>query len=183
MTPNRGDALSVRGVARDLAAAGLGVLKPWRADPPAGAFASPIVWSERGAWRLPLDRWADDQGGAQRPLPGLAAAAAAVGGAEADQRAGRCDEFLHRRSRAAAACVRCGPGSGGELMLRRGEPGESFRSAERARSCRSRRGSGDRRRRGRGVAGWRCGRGGTGSNEDTMNVFSSARCSILCGWR
>src|SRR5271168_1234685 len=31
VTPNRGDALSVRGVARDLAAAGLGTLKPWAA--------------------------------------------------------------------------------------------------------------------------------------------------------
>ncbi len=29
VTPNRGDALSVRGVARDLAAAGLGTLRPW----------------------------------------------------------------------------------------------------------------------------------------------------------
>jgi len=29
VTPNRGDALSVRGVARDLAAAGVGMLKPW----------------------------------------------------------------------------------------------------------------------------------------------------------
>ncbi|TPW34930.1 phenylalanine--tRNA ligase subunit beta [Oecophyllibacter saccharovorans] len=31
ITPNRGDALGVRGVARDLAAAGLGPLKPWSA--------------------------------------------------------------------------------------------------------------------------------------------------------
>ena len=44
VTPNRGDALSVRGVARDLAAAGLGVLKPWQPETVAGAFPSPIVW-------------------------------------------------------------------------------------------------------------------------------------------
>ena len=44
-TPNRGDALSVRGVARDLAAAGLGVLRPWRAEPVPAAFASPIRWA------------------------------------------------------------------------------------------------------------------------------------------
>ncbi len=44
VTPNRGDALSVRGVARDLAAAGLGVLKPWTPAAVPGAFASPIVW-------------------------------------------------------------------------------------------------------------------------------------------
>ncbi len=44
MTPNRGDALGVRGVARDLAAAGIGRLKPWRADPVPGRFASPVRW-------------------------------------------------------------------------------------------------------------------------------------------
>jgi phenylalanyl-tRNA synthetase beta chain len=45
VTPNRGDALSVRGVARDLAAAGLGVLRPWTAAPVAGQFASPLRWA------------------------------------------------------------------------------------------------------------------------------------------
>jgi phenylalanyl-tRNA synthetase beta chain len=45
VTPNRGDALSVRGIARDLAAAGLGVLKPWSAAPVPAAFASPLAWS------------------------------------------------------------------------------------------------------------------------------------------
>ncbi len=44
VTPNRGDALSVRGVARDLAAAGLGVLRPWRAEPVPPSFPSPIRW-------------------------------------------------------------------------------------------------------------------------------------------
>lgn len=44
ITPNRGDALSVRGVARDLAAAGLGHLKPWLVDTVEGTFPSPISW-------------------------------------------------------------------------------------------------------------------------------------------
>ena len=44
ITPNRGDALAVRGVARDLAAAGLGTLRPWSAPTIAGRFASPIQW-------------------------------------------------------------------------------------------------------------------------------------------
>jgi phenylalanyl-tRNA synthetase beta chain len=44
VTPNRGDALGLRGIARDLAAAGLGALKPWAPAPIAGTFASPIVW-------------------------------------------------------------------------------------------------------------------------------------------
>ncbi len=44
VTPNRGDALAVRGVARDLAAAGLGTLKPFaRAKIPTG-FEHPLHW-------------------------------------------------------------------------------------------------------------------------------------------
>jgi phenylalanyl-tRNA synthetase beta chain len=42
VTPNRGDCLGVRGIARDLAAAGLGRLKPLDTTPVAGRFASPI---------------------------------------------------------------------------------------------------------------------------------------------
>jgi phenylalanyl-tRNA synthetase beta chain len=42
VTPNRPDALGVRGIARDLAARGLGVLKPQEIQPVAGTFASPI---------------------------------------------------------------------------------------------------------------------------------------------
>lgn len=44
ITPNRGDALGVRGIARDLAAAGLGTLRPWLAEAVEGTFASPVVW-------------------------------------------------------------------------------------------------------------------------------------------
>ena len=43
VTPNRGDALAVRGIARDLAAAGLGTLKPWAPEAVHGPF-SPIAW-------------------------------------------------------------------------------------------------------------------------------------------
>ncbi len=44
ITPNHAEALGVHGIARDLAAAGLGRLKPF--DPPAiaGSFESPITW-------------------------------------------------------------------------------------------------------------------------------------------
>ncbi len=42
ITPNRGDCLGVRGVARDLAAAGLGRLKDLDASPVKGTFESPI---------------------------------------------------------------------------------------------------------------------------------------------
>jgi phenylalanyl-tRNA synthetase beta chain len=45
ITPNRADCLGVRGIARDLAAAGLGRLKPDpRLDAVAGSFESPIKW-------------------------------------------------------------------------------------------------------------------------------------------
>ncbi|MDT7950804.1 MAG: phenylalanine--tRNA ligase subunit beta [Acetobacteraceae bacterium] len=53
VTPNRGDALSVRGVARDLAAAGLGRLKPWSPLPVAGRFDSPVGWEIRDAEACP----------------------------------------------------------------------------------------------------------------------------------
>lgn len=42
ITPNRGDCLGVRGVARDLAAAGIGALKPLANGPVPGSFESPI---------------------------------------------------------------------------------------------------------------------------------------------
>jgi phenylalanyl-tRNA synthetase beta chain len=42
ITPNRPDALGVRGIARDLAARGLGTLKPLAVPPVAGQFPSPI---------------------------------------------------------------------------------------------------------------------------------------------
>ncbi len=45
VTPNRGDALSVRGIARDLAAAGLGDLIEWSAPAVASVFETPIGWS------------------------------------------------------------------------------------------------------------------------------------------
>ncbi|QUS35914.1 phenylalanine--tRNA ligase subunit beta [Falsirhodobacter algicola] len=43
ITPNRPDALGVRGIARDLAARGLGTLKPLTVEPVPGAFPNPIT--------------------------------------------------------------------------------------------------------------------------------------------
>ncbi len=45
LTPNRGDCLGVRGIARDLAAAGVGTLKPLDATPVAATFKSPLTVS------------------------------------------------------------------------------------------------------------------------------------------
>ncbi|MBR0669854.1 phenylalanine--tRNA ligase subunit beta [Neoroseomonas soli] len=75
VTPNRGDALSVRGVARDLAAAGLGTLKPWSAPAAAPAYKSPLNWkiedpraclwvlgrAVRGVKNGPSPKWLQDR--------------------------------------------------------------------------------------------------------------------------
>jgi phenylalanyl-tRNA synthetase beta chain len=75
VTPNRGDAFSVRGVARDLAAAGLGSLKPFAPAPVPAAFAGEtgwrIDWPEACPWVLgrtirnvrngPSPRWLRDR--------------------------------------------------------------------------------------------------------------------------
>lgn len=45
ITPNRGDCLGVRGIARDLAAAGLGQLKPLQVKREAGSGPSPVRWA------------------------------------------------------------------------------------------------------------------------------------------
>src|SRR5262245_47439223 len=45
VTPNRGDCLGIHGIARDLAAAGLGTLKAFKADRIKGSYASPIRWT------------------------------------------------------------------------------------------------------------------------------------------
>ncbi len=56
VTPNRGDCFSVRGIARDLAAAGIGSLKPWRPVKVAPAFRGgprwQIEWPEACPWIL-----------------------------------------------------------------------------------------------------------------------------------
>ena len=56
VTPNRGDCFSVRGVARDLAAAGIGTLKPWAPKPVPAAFTGGprwrIDWPEACPWVL-----------------------------------------------------------------------------------------------------------------------------------
>ena len=75
VTPNRGDALSVRGVARDLAAAGLGTLKPWSAPKAAAAYKAPLNWkiedpraclwvlgrAVRGVKNGPSPKWLQDR--------------------------------------------------------------------------------------------------------------------------
>jgi phenylalanyl-tRNA synthetase beta chain len=54
VTPNRGDCLGVRGIARDLAASGLGRLKPLDGRPVPGRFRSPISIEIEGRSACPL---------------------------------------------------------------------------------------------------------------------------------
>lgn len=75
VTPNRGDAFSVRGIARDLAAAGIGKLKPFAPAKISGAFEHGISWKidwpEACPWVLgrtvrnvkngPSPRWLQDR--------------------------------------------------------------------------------------------------------------------------
>ncbi len=79
ITPNRQDCLGVHGVARDLAAAGMGALVPFDRTPVAGTFDSPIVWKRnlpkgredacpmvagryfRGVRNGPSPRWVQDR--------------------------------------------------------------------------------------------------------------------------
>ncbi|WBV43629.1 phenylalanine--tRNA ligase subunit beta [Pseudoroseomonas cervicalis] len=53
VTPNRGDALSIRGIARDLAAAGLGRLKPFAPAKVEGVYPSPLRWVLQDAESCP----------------------------------------------------------------------------------------------------------------------------------
>ncbi|HQT88075.1 MAG TPA: phenylalanine--tRNA ligase subunit beta [Acidiphilium sp.] len=54
VTPNRGDGFSVRGVARDLAAAGLGTLRPWSPAPVLGVGESLVAWRNEFPDACPL---------------------------------------------------------------------------------------------------------------------------------
>jgi phenylalanyl-tRNA synthetase beta chain len=75
VTPNRGDALSVRGVARDLAAAGIGTLVPFTPAPIVQSFTSRLGWATdmpqvcpwvlgrmiRGVTNGPSPQWLQDR--------------------------------------------------------------------------------------------------------------------------
>ncbi|WP_298285264.1 phenylalanine--tRNA ligase subunit beta [Novosphingobium sp.] len=87
ITPNRPDCMGVYGIARDLAAAGLGVLKPIAAEPVAGSFACPVeVRTDdpegcpafygrviRGVKNGPSPKWLQDflKSAGQRPISAL----------------------------------------------------------------------------------------------------------------
>ncbi len=69
VTPNRGDALAVRGVARDLAAAGLGTLKPWSPATVPAAFETPLAWAVAWPQACPWVLGRSLRGVTNRPSP------------------------------------------------------------------------------------------------------------------
>ena len=95
VTPNRQDAMGVHGIARDLAAAGLGTLKPVDVPVIAGDLPLPGRDRDRGPGRLSGLLRPGGARRAQRPVAGLAAATAEGGRAAADQRPGRHDQLYH----------------------------------------------------------------------------------------
>lgn len=100
--PTRGDALSVRGVARDLAAAGFGTLKPWTVETVAAAYPPRCIGASTTC--APASGCSGARCAAsQRAVPQMAAGPAGGDRAAPDQRAGRCDELLHLRRRPPAA--------------------------------------------------------------------------------
>ncbi|NDH64455.1 MAG: phenylalanine--tRNA ligase subunit beta, partial [Alphaproteobacteria bacterium] len=76
ITPNRADCLGIRGIARDLAAAGIGTMKPFDVTPVKGTYKSPVQWkigagAEKGCLQVvgrmirglrngPSPRWMQD---------------------------------------------------------------------------------------------------------------------------
>jgi phenylalanyl-tRNA synthetase beta chain len=69
VTPNRADCLGVRGIARDLEAAGLGRLKPLDTSPVPGCFHSPIVVQIDDLSACPLFLGRHIRGVRNRPSP------------------------------------------------------------------------------------------------------------------
>lgn len=71
ITPNRGDCLGVRGIARDLAASGFGVLRDHHIPTHAGTYPSPIQWqgTKAGKALCPAVRGCHFRGLQNRPSP------------------------------------------------------------------------------------------------------------------
>ena len=140
VTPNRADALGVAGVARDLAAAGLGTLKT--PSVPARARRLPVPGQGHARLRrrrpeaLPGLRAAAGARRQERPLAGMAAGAPARDRPAPDQRAGRHHQLHDLRPQPAAARLRRGQGHGRSHRAPR-QAGRAASSRSTARPTRS----------------------------------------------
>jgi len=126
VTPNRGDCLSVRGVARDLAAAGLGVLRPFNPEPIAGAGASRISWRNAFSEACPfvLGRTVAGVTNAESP-DWLQARLTSIGLRPINALADITNFFTHDLGRPLHV-FDADKIAGPALTLRRGQEGESF---------------------------------------------------------
>ena len=98
VTPNRQDCMGVRGIARDLAAAGIGTLKPLAVPADRGQLPLPGADPDRGPGRLPGLLRPRDPRRDERRLARLDAAAAEVGRPAADLGAGRHHQLRDARA-------------------------------------------------------------------------------------
>ena len=109
ITPNRPDCLGVRGVARDLAAAGLGKLKPDPLKPVKGSFANPVPikleFDKETASACAVFAGRVIRGVKNGPSPDWLQRRLKAIGLQADQRAGRYHQLHFLRPRPAAACL------------------------------------------------------------------------------
>ena len=106
ITPNRPDCMGVYGIARDLAAAGLGTFKPFVREPVAGHLRVPGRNPHRRSRRLPGVLRPGHSRRDQRRLARLDAAAADRRGPAADLGAGRHHQLPDARLRPPGACLR-----------------------------------------------------------------------------
>ena len=97
ITPNRQDCMGVRGIARDLAAAGLGTLKPLDVPAIEGSFDNPVEIRIEDPEGCPAFYGRTVRGRHQWRQPRMDAAAAEGGGAAADFGAGRHHQLRHAR--------------------------------------------------------------------------------------
>ena len=125
VTPNRADCLGVRGIARDLAAAGLGRLKPLDTTPVEGRFRSPIAIHIEDLTACPLFLGRHIRGLSNGPSPRWLQRPARGDRAAADLGAGRHHQFPDLRPEPAAARLRCRQAQR-RSVVRFARPGETL---------------------------------------------------------
>ena len=118
--------MGVHGIARDLAAAGLGTLKAVEVAGDRGHLSLPDRDPHRRSRGLPGFLRPGGPRRAQRPFAGLAAAEAEGGRPAADQRAGRHDQLHHADLRPAAPRLRSRASLHGAIVARRARDGEEM---------------------------------------------------------
>ncbi len=127
VTPNRGDCFSVRGIARDLAAAGLGALKPWAPAPVRPAFEGGLRWRIEWPEACPWILGRTIRGVRNQPSPAWLAERLASGGLRPINALVDVTNFFTVDLGRPLHVFDADKVAGNSLVLRRGA-GESFRA-------------------------------------------------------